>query len=206
MPFNPNDHMMKLKGKDYLQVAWRLVWFREDHPAWSLETAIIEMDDKHAIFKATICDETGVQKSAGHGSESARDFGDFLEKAETKAVGRALAMLGYGTQFAADELDEGSRIVDSPINRQKTGDEAQTPEERRAEIDKARARTTAQDNIGKTVIACDNCGKPIKGIQLKDKSFMSPSQVIDASMSEFNGVYCAQCQKAMRIKRDGGAA
>ena len=36
MGFNPNDHMMKLKGKDYLQVAWRLVWFREDHPDWPL--------------------------------------------------------------------------------------------------------------------------------------------------------------------------
>jgi hypothetical protein len=35
-------------------------------------------------------------------------------KAETKAVGRALAMLGYGTQFAP-EMDEGERIVDSPV-------------------------------------------------------------------------------------------
>ena len=33
--FNPNEHMMKLKGKDYLQVMWRLVWFREDHPDWA---------------------------------------------------------------------------------------------------------------------------------------------------------------------------
>jgi hypothetical protein len=115
--FNPNEHMMKLKGKDYLQVAWRLVWFREDHPDWSLDAQIIEQDGEHAIFKAIICDENGIQKSSGHGSESKRDFGDFLEKAETKAFGRALAMLGYGTQFAADELDEGERIVDSPIDR-----------------------------------------------------------------------------------------
>ena len=53
-------------------------------------------------------------KSSGYGSESVKDFGDYLEKAETKAVGRALAMLGYGTQFAP-ELDEGDRIVDSPV-------------------------------------------------------------------------------------------
>ena len=119
MAFNPNDHMMKLKGKDYLQVAWRLVWFREDHPDWCINADCIEQDQDHAIFKAVICDGNGCQLSSGHGSESKKDFGDYLEKAETKAIGRALAMLGYGTQFAADELDEGERIVDSPINREK---------------------------------------------------------------------------------------
>jgi hypothetical protein len=71
--------------------------------------------------KAVISDETGAQKCAGHGSESKRDFGDFIEKAETKAVGRALAMLGYGTQFTAAEFDEGERIVDSPVDRMPRG-------------------------------------------------------------------------------------
>lgn len=117
MSFNPSEHMMKMKGKDYLQVMWRLVWFREDHPDWGINAECIEQDQDHAIFKAVITDENGIQKSSGHGSETKKDFGDFLEKAETKAVGRALAMLGYGTQFAADELDEGERIVDSPVSR-----------------------------------------------------------------------------------------
>lgn len=117
--FNPNDHMMKLKGKDYLQVAWRLVWFREDHPDFGINTEALSLTEDHAIFKTTITDANGLQVSSGHGSESKRDFGDFIEKAETKSIGRALAMLGYGTQFAADELDEGDRIVDSPINRGK---------------------------------------------------------------------------------------
>lgn len=115
--FNPNEHMMKLKGKDYLQVMWRLVWFREEHPDYGIDTILLENDEDHAIFAAKITDGTGRALCSGHGSESKRDFGDFLEKAETKAVGRALAMLGYGTQFAADELDEGERIVDSPVNR-----------------------------------------------------------------------------------------
>ena len=115
--FNPNEHMMKLKGKDYLQVAWRLVWFREDHPDFGINAEALDLTEDHAIFKATITDANGIQLSSGHGSESKKDFGDFIEKAETKAIGRALAMLGYGTQFAADELDEGERIVDSPINR-----------------------------------------------------------------------------------------
>lgn len=120
--FNPNDHMMKLKGKDYLQVAWRLVWFRDTEngcgSSWGIKTELLAHGDNWAVFRATITNEKGDVISTGHGSESAKDFGDYLEKAETKAVGRALAMLGFGTQFAADELDEGERIVDSPIDRE----------------------------------------------------------------------------------------
>lgn len=114
--FNPAEHLMQLKGKDYLQVMWRLVWFREEKPLWAISTQMIAHDteSKHCIFKAEILDENGLVKSSGTGSESIRDFGDYIEKAETKAVGRALAMLGYGTQFAP-ELDEGDRIVDSPV-------------------------------------------------------------------------------------------
>lgn len=119
MPFNPKDHMMKLKGKDYLEVKWRLVWFREEHPDFGIHTEPIELDDKHAIFRAFITDATGRQVSSGTGSESIKDFGDFIEKAETKAVGRALAMLGYGTQFDPD-LEEGTRIVDAPVEPPKT--------------------------------------------------------------------------------------
>lgn len=144
--FNPNEHMMKLKGKDYLQVMWRLVWFREDHPDWSLDANVLEMDAEHAVFKAVVCDENGVQKSVGHGSESKRDFGDFLEKAETKAVGRALAMLGYGTQFAADELDEGERIVDSPVARPHK-DDADEPIQATWQVGKALTRWAVDHGI-----------------------------------------------------------
>lgn len=112
--FNPSEHLMDLKGKQYLQVMWRLVWFREEKPLWSIDTKLEQLSDTHAVFSAKIYDENGVQKSAGYGSESVKDFRDFIEKAETKAVGRALAMLGYGTQFAP-EMDEGERIVDSPV-------------------------------------------------------------------------------------------
>lgn len=113
--FNPNEHLMDLKGKKYLQVLWRLVWFREDHPNWCIDTHLEQLSENHAVFTAKILDENGMQKASGYGSESMKDFKDFIEKAETKAIGRALAMLGYGTQFAP-ELDEGERIVDSPVD------------------------------------------------------------------------------------------
>jgi hypothetical protein len=107
--------IISLKGKDYLQVAQRLVWFREDHPDWTITTEAVALDDKHAIFKATIADAAGRTIATAHKREDQAHFGDCMEKAETGSIGRALAYCGYGTQFCADELDEAERIVDAPI-------------------------------------------------------------------------------------------
>lgn len=49
-------------------------------------------------------------------SECAIDFDDYIEKADTGATGRALAKIGYGTQFAP-EFNEQHRIVDAPVDR-----------------------------------------------------------------------------------------
>ena len=124
MNFNPNEHIIKINAKggmkDYLTVQWRLVWFREQFPHGVISTEMLHLDSERglAVFKASIDDGEGGH-SEGHGSETSRDFGDFLEKAETKAIGRALAALGFGTQFAP-ELEEGERIVDSPVERKPT--------------------------------------------------------------------------------------
>lgn len=111
--------MLDLRGKPYLQVAHRLVWFREEHADWAIHTTLVEHDATHAIFRAEIVSHPVAEGRGGiiataTGQESKADFADFIEKAETKAVGRALAMCGYGTQFAP-ELDEGDRLADAPI-------------------------------------------------------------------------------------------
>jgi len=102
-------------GRDYLPVAQRLVWFREEHPDWSIvtEPVMVDVQSGYAIFKATVSDADGKPIGSGTKMETARGFGDYVEKAETGAIGRALAVCGYGTQFAP-ELEEGDRIVDSP--------------------------------------------------------------------------------------------
>lgn len=109
--------ILVLKGKDYLEVKYRLVWFREERPLWSIETEFISVTDKSATAKAIIKDEAGRIISTSHKFENMQGFPDFLEKAETGSIGRALALIGYGTQFCGDELDEKDRIVDAPVDR-----------------------------------------------------------------------------------------
>jgi hypothetical protein len=107
--------ILNFKGKDYLQVAYRLVWFREEHADWSIETDFVYQNKQSALVKALIKDPLGRVIASSHKEESMKDFpAGFREKAETGAIGRALALCGYGTQFEP-EFDEGTRIVDSPV-------------------------------------------------------------------------------------------
>lgn len=113
--------LLNLKGKDYLQVAHRLVWFREEHPTGIITTEQVAGDDDkgYVVFKATIQivdreKQTSHIIATGHKREQEGNFPDYLEKAETGAVGRALALAGYGTQFEPD-LDEGDRLADAPL-------------------------------------------------------------------------------------------
>lgn len=144
--FNPNEHIMQLKSKDglkdYLPVQWRLVWFRDQCPNGTIETEIVHLDlDKEteeevfvwnnekrrsekviktargvAVFRAVVKDGKG-GVATGTKSEKAASFPDYIEKSETGAIGRALAALGYGTQFTGEEFNEAHRIVDSPVER-----------------------------------------------------------------------------------------
>jgi hypothetical protein len=128
--FDPNNHIMQLKGRDYLNVQSRLLWFIRDQRAlivaglatipYVIQTDLVEMDREHgwAHFKTHVRDVLG-NEATMYGSESAKDFGDYAEKASTKSLGRALLVLGYGTAFAP-EMDEGERVVDSPVDRRAT--------------------------------------------------------------------------------------
>lgn len=128
--FSPAEHLTDMRGNAYLEVKWRLVWIHDyctkNGYGLSIITENMAHTDKYAAFKATITisDEKGIFRTAtGHGSEEKSDFGDFYEKAETKAIGRALAACGFGTQFTP-EFDFGAeqgRVVDSPVGNNSDG-------------------------------------------------------------------------------------
>lgn len=137
--FDPNDHMMDLKGKKYLPVAARIAWAQAEFPkGFSVEIlsqtvqSWQEEDPRNKGKMRTVREaHTRVRVTFANGSfydgsksETTTDFGDFIEKSETGAIGRALALAGYGTMFAP-EFDEsattsraagieGVRIVDTP--------------------------------------------------------------------------------------------
>lgn len=121
--FDPTPYLRQLRGRgggDYLDVKWRLLWLRKEHPDAEIVTEMVEHDPQMAIFKATVTIPTG-GKATGYGSETASDFPDFIEKAETKAIGRALNALGYGVQFSdrAEEMAAQAQPQRPPADQQR---------------------------------------------------------------------------------------
>jgi hypothetical protein len=104
---------------DYLPVAVRIAWFRREHPLWSIITEIEQLANKAVVMKATIKDMLGTVIATARKKETEIGFPDYIEKAETGAIGRALAMCGYGT-LQAPEFDEQDRLADAPVEKKKT--------------------------------------------------------------------------------------
>lgn len=116
--FDASRYLTKLNGRDYLEVKWRLLWLRTEHPEAAIATELVRLEDGLALFRAKVTIPGGGE-ATGWGSETKDDFGDYIEKAETKALGRALAALGYGTQFCEDfdfHREDRGKVVDSPVS------------------------------------------------------------------------------------------
>ena len=188
MTFNPNLHLIKIgygdKAQDYLQVMWRIVWFRENCPDGTIDTEeiIVDLDREveseelvwnpetrrkekvikrgrgYARFKAVVTDGKG-GRATGTKSENAASFPDYIEKCETGAIGRALAGLGYGTQFTGQEFDEGTRIVDSPVTFPDGNETA--PTSPAAPVHPVPGQSIANDTVNESQLATirNLCGK-----------------------------------------------
>lgn len=115
--------LRQIQGKDYLEVQSRIIWFVEENPSYSIHTDFKLLTDKAAVASACIKifqDGKVVRESTATKTETPQGFSDFVEKAETGAIGRALANLGYGTQFSHLDYAEGDRIVDGPRGASET--------------------------------------------------------------------------------------
>jgi hypothetical protein len=120
-PFHPEQHLVQLETGPYLPVQWRLAWFHQaTGPRAGYVTVEIEHDRAQGFARFLTVAWDGSEEhwrsvklqgldlsvcgrvATGEGSESASQFSDYYEAAATKALGRALAGLGFGTSFATE--------------------------------------------------------------------------------------------------------
>jgi hypothetical protein len=125
----------------YLGVKGRVAWLRAEHPDAEITTEKVDggVEAGWVEFRCLIRIPGGGVAS-GYASETHQDFPDFYEKAETKAIGRACALLGYGTEGARD-FDDGEPLDGAAASKGERADRRMEPHERAA-VDEQHARNT----------------------------------------------------------------
>lgn len=111
---------IQVQGKDYIEVNERLKEFRSLHPLWSIESFLVQIDEKACIIQTHIKDETGRIISTGLARERDGDTfinkTSFVENCETSAVGRALGILGIGIDTSVASYEE---VANAQLNQNK---------------------------------------------------------------------------------------
>lgn len=104
-----------IKGKDYVPVTERLLYFRKHFPDWKIVTEIIKLDQAFVLMKAAVLDADGVTRATAHAYEKENSSfinkTSYIENCETSAVGRALGILGIGIDTSLASYEEVATAV-----------------------------------------------------------------------------------------------
>lgn len=109
--------------KPYMNIAQRLVWFNLEKQDWIIDT-VIEFEweqgpSRFVRFKCSLINPEGITVRVGRKTKQILNPKDY-ESAETGSIGRALALLGYGTQYAHQDIgEEEGEVVDAPTELSK---------------------------------------------------------------------------------------
>ena len=112
-----------VKGKNYAMVPARVQAFRMMCPDGYIGTEIIDMHDGVVTMQATVKDETGKVLATGFAQEketaSYINKTSYIENCETSAVGRALGMLGLGSDEQMASAEELCNAITQQTTEQK---------------------------------------------------------------------------------------
>lgn len=115
------DKAISIKGKDYVLVSDRVLYFNENYPNGSISTELISnATDDMVVVKATVLPDYTTPQRIFTGYSQAT-WGDgyinktsALENCETSAVGRALGFMGIGVIDSIASVDEINKATQQP--------------------------------------------------------------------------------------------
>lgn len=146
MEKNLKEKAISIKGKQYVLVSDRVIYFNEQYPNGCIQTIKLDAQDR-VEFKAVVVPDVEKPQRVftGHSQavwgEGYINKTSAMENAETSAVGRALAMMGIGVIDSIASVDE---------------------------INKAKVQETQIDTSLEIPPVCSKCG--IEGIKAKNNA------------------------------------
>jgi len=127
--FEPKDYLRKEVNEDgvsfYLDTKYRLLWFRLKYDNGKIVKIPKALNKEYATFEVRIYANKNDAEdnflangfASRYKDDSNEKFGlNFVESAETAALGRALKDAGFGTQFCDIALPNDQTIVDAGVH------------------------------------------------------------------------------------------
>ena len=127
--FEPKDYLREEKTEEgvsfYLDTKYRLLWFRLMYPQGKLVKIPKALNKEYATFEVRVytdkndADDNYLANgfASRYKDDANEKFGlNFVESAETAALGRALKDAGFGTQFCDIALPNDQTIVDAGVH------------------------------------------------------------------------------------------
>lgn len=119
------EKAIDIKGKKYVLVSDRVIYFNENYPNWSIQTTRESAGDMEVVKAFVVPDMEQPQRMFTWYSQA--KWGDgfinktsALENAETSAVGRALAMMGIWVIDSIASVDEINKAEAAAKSTKKT--------------------------------------------------------------------------------------
>lgn len=110
---NLKNKAINIKGKEYVPVPARVIYFNDTYPNGCIQSEIVEYDKNSIVMKTKVFPDASDQSRffTGHSHEindgtSFINKTSMIENAETSSLGRALAMMGIGVIDSIASLDE----------------------------------------------------------------------------------------------------
>lgn len=115
------DKAINIKGKQYVMVSDRIIYFNETYPKGAIQTKLISSPEaQRVVVRAKVLPVATEQERYFTGlsqaviGEGIVNKTAALENAETSAVGRALAMMGIGVIDSVASVDEINKAISQP--------------------------------------------------------------------------------------------
>lgn len=187
---NERVKKIEVKGKNYTCVAARISAFRELCPVGAISTEILSLADGVVTMKTTITDENGKILATGMAQEKETSSNinktSYIENCETSAVGRALGMLGIGSDEQMASVEEVANAINNQGKEQdnnkaeRAKKEAQEKREAEAKKELEFIDNDKAINVKKTLFACKvEEGKLLENYHIPDVEHMTNAQFKD---------------------------
>ena len=116
---NESIQQVKIKGKNYSEVAQRIKAFRMVYPQGIIKTYLVSNENGMCIFRTEVLTDEG--KLLGTGTAYEREDSSFInqtsyiENCETSSVGRALGMAGFGIDVSVRSAEEMQNAINKQV-------------------------------------------------------------------------------------------